>query len=92
MCPTAVSSEAWAKLRDWASMAALRSQRDMHPLKKEVWIPINSGYGPDLGGPQKRNFSYGSPRTQVAHSGKTHQICRISAVVAPIGLKFCVCA
>ena len=42
---------------------ALRSQRDMHPLKKEVWIPINSGYGPDLGGPQKRNFSSGSPRT-----------------------------
>ena len=74
------------------SMVALWSQRDMHPLKKEVWIPINSGYGPDLGGPQKRNFSYGSPRTQVAHSGKTHQICRISAVVAPIGLKFCVCA
>ena len=79
-------------LGNQAAAAALRSQRDMHPLKKEVWIPINSGYGPDLGGPQKRNFSYGSPRTQVAHSGKTHQICRISAVVAPIGLKFCVCA
>ena len=43
--------------------ALLRSQRDMHPLKKEVWIPINSGYGPDLGGPQKRNFSSGSPHT-----------------------------
>ena len=28
----------------------------------------------------------------LAHRGKTYKICRISAVVAPIGLKFCVSA
>ena len=48
-------------LRDVSN--TLRSQRDMHPLKKEVWILVKSSYATDLGGPQKCNFRSGSPRT-----------------------------
>ena len=61
-----------------------------HLYRNAEWIPINSGYGPDTGGPQEQSFSSGSSRTGVAFFPKTSKNGHISVVVAPIGLKFCV--
>ena len=69
---------------------ALRSRVSEHLYRNAEWIPINSGYGPDTGGPQEQSFSSGSSRTGVAFFPKTSKNGHISVVVAPIGLKFCV--
>ena len=68
----------------------LRSRVSEHLYRNAEWIPINSGYGPDTGGPQEQSFSFGSSRTGVAFFPKTSKNGHISVVVAPIGLKFCV--
>ena len=73
-----------------SSRPPLRSRVSEHLYRNAEWIPINSGYGPDTGGPQEQSFSFGSSRTGVAFFPKTSKNGHISVVVAPIGLIFCV--
>ena len=67
--------------------ASLRSRMSEHLYWNAQWIPINSSYGPDSGGPQGQSFGSGSSRTGVAFFQKNSKNSHISGVVAPIELK-----
>ena len=66
----------------------LRSRVSEHLYRNAEWIPINSGYAPDSGGPQEQSFSSGSSRTGVAFFQKTSKNSHILVVVALIELIF----
>ena len=71
---------------------AQRSGMKIDLYRNEPWTPINSGNELDPRLPQKPNFSTLGSRTALAVFQKTSKNSHISVVVAPIGLKFCVCA
>ena len=71
---------------------AQRSGMKIDLDRNEPWTPINSGNELDPRLPQKPNFSTLGSRTALAFFQKTSKNSHISVVVAPIGLKFCVCA
>ena len=73
-------------------MCAQRSGMKIDLDRNEPWTPINSGNELDPRLPQKPNFSTLGSRTALAFFQKTSKNSHISVVVAPIGLKFCVCA
>ena len=76
-----------SSLATFAFAFALRSRVSEHLYRNAQWIPINSGYAPDSGGPQEQSFSSGSSRTGVAFFQKTSKNSHISVVNAPIELK-----
>ena len=90
----------WAQnLRKWAffrilppMVRALRSRINEDPHRNAPEILIIPSCAPDLGEPQKRNLSSGSPRTVTCAQWRTNHICRISVIVAPFELVFGVCA
>ena len=73
------------------STRAQRSGIKIDLYRNEPWTPINSGNELDPRLPQKPNFSILGSRTALAFFQKTSKNSHISVVVAPIGLKFCVC-
>ena len=71
---------------------AQRSGIKIDLYRNETEIPQNSGNESDPRLPLKPNFSTLGSRTALAFFQKTSKNSHISVVVAPIGLKFCVCA
>ena len=71
---------------------AQRSGIKIDLYRNETEIPQISGNELDPRLPLKPNFSTLGSRTALAFFQKTSKNSHISVVVAPIGLKFCVCA
>ena len=72
--------------------SAQRSGIKIDLYRNETEIPQISGNELDPRLPLKPNFSTLGSRTALAFFQKTSKNSHISVVVAPIGLKFCVCA
>ena len=87
MRPRTVSQVEWA-MRPIAQRSGIKI--DLY--RNETEIPQISGNELDPRLPLKPNFSTLGSRTALAFFQKTSKNSHISVVVAPIGLKFCVCA